>query len=51
MTEKPKKGAPNVTELKPAQQKPAEKKPTQISCSRGLHSFMERNRLSFGFTS
>ena len=51
MTEKPKKGAPNVTEMKPAQQKPAEKKPTQISCSRGLHSFMERNRLSFGFTS
>lgn len=51
MTEKPKKGTPNVTALKPAQQNTAEKKPTQISCSRGLHSFMERNRLSFGFTS
>ena len=51
MTEKPKKGTPNVPALKPAQQNTAEKKPTQISCSRGLHSFMERNRLSFGFTS
>ncbi len=32
-------------------QQGARKKGTQISCSRGLHSFMERNRLSFGFTS
>ncbi|MEP2827477.1 TIGR03032 family protein [Parvibaculum sp.] len=35
----------NVTALK------QEKKTTQISCSRGLHAFMERNKMSFGFTS
>lgn len=48
MTEKQEKR--NVTALKP-QAGPQEKKPTQISCSRGLHAFMERNGLSFGFTS
>lgn len=48
MTEKPEKE--NVTALKP-QARPQEKTTTQISCSRGLHAFMEKNRLSFGFTS
>lgn len=48
MTEKQEKR--NVTALKP-QAGPQEKKTTQISCSRGLHAFMEKNRLSFGFTS
>lgn len=32
-------------------QQAARKTGTEISCSRGLHGFMERNRLSFGFTS
>lgn len=41
-----KDNSPNVEELKPAA-----KKGTQISCSRGLNGFMERNNLSFGFTS
>src|SRR5690606_32460910 len=46
MTDAENKGAPAVAELALAP-----KKMTEISCSRGLHSFMERNRLSFGFTS
>lgn len=46
MTDAENKGAPAVAELALAP-----KKTTEISCSRGLHSFMERNRLSFGFTS
>ncbi|HCX67452.1 TIGR03032 family protein [Parvibaculum sp.] len=41
----PEKAKQKVTALKP------EKKTTQISCSRGLHAFMERNKMSFGFTS
>ena len=45
-TAKGKSGGPNVEALKPA-----EKKATQISCSRGLHGFMERHNMSFGFTS
>lgn len=35
----------------PGPQQVPQPKGTQISCSRGLHGFMERTRLSFGFTS
>lgn len=49
------KPAPAAKAAAPAADAPpqqdAQKKGTQISCSRGLHNFMERNRLSFGFTS
>jgi uncharacterized protein (TIGR03032 family) len=49
------KSAPASKAVAPADgelpQQGGRKKGTQISCSRGLHSFMERNRLSFGFTS
>lgn len=53
---KPEKAEKKVTKLKaPAKQAAAEgapeKKPTQISCSRGLSSWLERHNLSFGFTS
>ena len=53
-----KKAAKAASAAKPAApaadsppQEAAQRKGTEISCSRGLHNFMERNRLSFGFTS
>lgn len=56
---KPEKTEKKVTKLKaPEKTAPAaapegvpEKKGTQISCSRGLSSWLERHNLSFGFTS